>query len=854
VELYQLKYFVEVAREQSFTRAARRLNLAIPALSLQIQGLEKELGTGLLIRGRRQTVLTPAGEILFEKAQMLLGIAESVRQSVAEVSELRAGKLTIAFITALGTHWLGDVFRNFRREYPCVNLVLQEETSLGVAALLEDSSVELGFLELPCNDQQFEAKEIWNESFLAVLPGEHSLVGKKSIELRQLQQDPFVVNRGAQKERTIDFCRAAGFEPQIACECSEQETAISLVQAGLGVMLLPQLAASVLRENVVAMTVREPKLIRQLGLVSRRGKELSAAARAFVDLIKKAPFPPASTVRAGTARPDANPQVPELTLAQANGNHSTPQGLLTPLRFLERSAVIYRDQIAVKFEGHSWTYGEFQGRVNRLASALRKSGLEPGDRVSFISANSPPMLEAHFGVPLAGGVLVPINVRLAAGEIAYILNHSGSKFLFVDSEFANTVRPILGNLEKFRQVIDISETRSAKPLGEMQYEDFLQLGSPKSMPWPLKEEEELISLNYTSGTTGKPKGVMVVHRGAYLNAMGEIIETNLTPESKYLWTLPMFHCNGWCFTWAVTGIGGTHICLRKFDAGKAWHLIVTEGVTHLCGSPNIMASLLAHGDRPKTLSHPLTVLVGGAQPSPNLIRHLQEMGIHVLHGYGLTETYGAYTICGPRPHWKLQPSAQQAALLSRQGAPFIVGDPVRVVDENLRDVRPDGKTIGEVVMRGAAVMKGYYKEPEATAKDFRGGWFHSGDLAVVHPDGYIELHDRLRDVIIVGGEHISSNEIEQILHTHPAVAEAAVVGVPHQKLGETPKAFVVLKEGAKIGVRELIRFCRDKLASFKIPTAIEFKSSLPRTSSGKIQKFLLREKEWAGHQKRIQGV
>jgi fatty-acyl-CoA synthase len=627
-----------------------------------------------------------------------------------------------------------------------------------------------------------------------------------------------------------------------------------MVQAGLGVMLLPQLAASILRENVVAMPVREPKLIRQLGLVARRRKELSAAARAFVDLIKKASFPPASKVRTGTTQSNVLSHVAEFTLPGTNGNHVTAQGLLTPLRFLERSALMYGEQCAVKFEGQSWTYSEFDDRVRRLASALRKAGLESGDRVAFISANNPPLLEAHFGVPLAGGVLVPINVRLAAGEIAYILNHSGSKFLFVDAEFANIVRPIPNNLEKLRQVIDIGESRGAKPLGETQYEDFLRTGNSKPVPWPLKEEEELISLNYTSGTTGKPKGVMVVHRGAYLNAMGEIIETNLTPESKYLWSLPMFHCNGWCFTWAVTGIGATHICLRKFEAGKAWHLIQTEGVTHLCGSPNIMAGLLAHPDRPKKLNRPLTVLVGGAQPSPNLILHLQETGIHVLHGYGLTETYGAYTLCGPRPHWKNQSSAQQAALLSRQGAPFIVGDPVRVVDENLRDVRPDGKTIGEVIMRGAGVMKGYYKEPEATAKDFRGGWFHSGDLAVVHPDGYIELHDRLRDVIIVGGEHISSNEIEQVLYTHPAVAEVAVVAVPHQKLGETPKAFIVLKEGVKVGVRELSKFCRNKLASFKIPTAIEFKPSLPRTSSGKIQKFLLREKEWAGRQKRIQGV
>ncbi|MBI3850366.1 MAG: long-chain-fatty-acid--CoA ligase [Verrucomicrobia bacterium] len=856
MELYQLRYFVEVAREQSFTRAARRLNLATPALSLQIQNLEKEFGTNLLIRGQRQTVLTPAGEILFEKAQALLGMAESMKQSVVEVSELRAGKLTIAFIPALGTYWLADIFRSFRREYPCVNLVLQEETSLGVAALVEDSSTELGFLQLPCNNQLFEAREIWNEPFFAVLPGEHSLADKKSLELRQLQRDQFVVIRGVHQERTNAFCRVAGFEPQIVCECSEQETAISLVQAGLGVMLLPQLVACVLRDNVVAVPVREPKLFREIGLISRRGKELSAAARAFVDLVKKAPFPASASQRAPSERARNNvvTHSAETSLAHPNNDHSAPQGLLTPLKFLERSALVYRDKMAVKYNAQSWTYGDLQQRVNRLASALRNADLEPGDRVAFICSNVPAMLEAHFGVPLAGGVLVPINFRLGSGEIAYILGHSGSKFLFVDSEFSNTVRPILSNLEKFKQVVDIIDTRGAKPLGEIEYEEFLRRGNPKPLAWLLKDEDELISLNYTSGTTGKPKGVMVVHRGAYLHALGEIIEDGLTPQTKYLWTLPMFHCNGWCFTWAVSAIGGTHICQRRFDAGRAWQLILNEGVTHLSGAPNVMAALINHADRPKTLRQPLTVVIGGAQPSPSLIQHLQELGARVIHGYGLTETYGAYTVCEAQAHWKEHSVSQQANLLSRQGVPRVIGDPVRVVDENLRDVRSDGQTIGEVIMRGATVMKGYYKEPEATAKDFRGGWFHSGDLAVVHPDGYIELHDRLRDIIITGGENVSSNEIEQTLYTHPAVAEVAVVGVPHQKLGETAKAFVVIKDGVKASERELIKFCRGKLASFKIPTAIEFRPSLPRTSSGKIQKFLLREKEWAGHEKRIQGV
>jgi fatty-acyl-CoA synthase len=368
------------------------------------------------------------------------------------------------------------------------------------------------------------------------------------------------------------------------------------------------------------------------------------------------------------------------------------------------------------------------------------------------------------------------------------------------------------------------------------------------------DEEDLICLNYTSGTTGKPKGVMIVHRGAYLNALGQVIGNNLTPDSKYLWTLPMFHCNGWGFSWAITAVGGLHVLLRKFDPGKVWHLIETEGITHLSASPNLAAALLNHPERSKTLKHPLAIGIGGAQPSPNLIVALQEMGIRFIHGYGLTETYGAYTICEPQPDWKKLPAREQAKLLSRQGVPSVMGDGVRVVDADLRDVRRDGKTVGEVVMRGAGVMKGYYKEPEATAKDFRGGWFHSGDLAVVHPDGYMELRDRLRDIIIVGGDNVSSTEVEQKLLEHPDAVEVAVVGVPHERLGETPKAFVVLKSGAKWKARELIAFCRERLAAFKCPTAIEFVPSLPKTSTGKIQKFLLREREWIGQEKRIHGV
>jgi fatty-acyl-CoA synthase len=535
-------------------------------------------------------------------------------------------------------------------------------------------------------------------------------------------------------------------------------------------------------------------------------------------------------------------------------DHAAPQGLLTPQKFLDRSAVVFPDKVAIQSEGQNYTYAELSRRVNRLASGLRKAGLQKGDRVAFICANISPLLEAHYAVPLAGGVLVPINSRLTAGELAYILNHSGAKFLFAEAEFSSAVRPILGKLDGLKKVVDLLTARGAKPLGELPYEEFLASGSPKALPSTLMDEEDLISVNYTSGTTGKPKGVMTVHRGAYLNALGQVIGVGLTSASKYLWTLPMFHCNGWCFVWAVTAVGGTHILLRKFDPAKAWHLIQTEGVTHLSGSPNLFATLLNDPARPKSLPQPLTFSMGGAQPSPGLIAQMQELGIQVMHGYGLTETYGGYTVCEPQPEWQKLPPRERAKLMARQGVPGVLGDPMRVVDENMRDIRHDGQTLGEVVMRGSTVMKGYYREPEATAKEFRGGWFHSGDLAVVHPDGYVELRARMRDVIIVGGENVSANQVEQTLAQHPDVAEVAVVGVPHEKLGETPKAFVVLADKAKVTARELIAFCRGHLARYKCPTSVEFLAALPKTSTGKVQKFVLREQEWAGEEKRIRGA
>ena len=363
----------------------------------------------------------------------------------------------------------------------------------------------------------------------------------------------------------------------------------------------------------------------------------------------------------------------------------------------------------------------------------------------------------------------------------------------------------------------------------------------------------MISINYTSGTTGKPKGVMYSHRGAYINALGEVVETTLTSEAVYLWTLPMFHCNGWCFPWGVTAAGGTHVCLRQVEPELVWSLVAEHGVTHFNGAPVILIALLNHPSRPEKLDRPLTVTTAGAPPSPTLIDQMETLGAKIIHVYGLTETYGPHTVCAAQPAWKNLSIGEQARLKARQGVAYTIADDVRVVDENMIDVAADGETMGEVLMRGNNVMIGYYQDLQATSDAFRGGWFHSGDLAVMHPDGYIELRDRNKDIIISGGENISSIEIEQTLYRHPAVLEVAVIAIPHNKWGETPKAFVTLKEGMEADAQELIAFCRDQTAHFKCPTAIEF-TALPKTSTGKIQKFVLREKEWKGSEHRIKGA
>jgi fatty-acyl-CoA synthase len=515
---------------------------------------------------------------------------------------------------------------------------------------------------------------------------------------------------------------------------------------------------------------------------------------------------------------------------------------LTPVSFLRRSASVYPDKIAIIHQERRYTYREFEERVNRFASQLRKLGLKKHDRIALLCPNIPATLEAHFAVPAAGGILVPLNTRLNSEEIGYILQHSGSRILFVDTEFKPAIESL--DLSGLR-IIEVNDSG----LPEDPYEIFLSEGSPDPVESLPENEEDPISLNYTSGTTGRPKGVIFTHRGAYLNSLGEAIEIRLCPESVYLWTLPMFHCNGWCFTWAVTAVAGTHVCLRKTDPGLIWELIKKENVTHFNGAPTLQINLLNHPSAEPVVQS-VTVTIAGAPPSPTLLEMIKSYNFKPVHVYGLTETYGPITICEWHPEWDEIPREEQSMYRARQGQSYLTADLVRVVDENMEDVPKDASTIGEVIMRGNNVMKEYFLQPEATARAFLGGWFHSGDLAVWHPDGYIELRDRLKDIIISGGENISTIEIEQLVVRHPAVLECAVVAIPDEKWGERPKAFVTLKRGASASEEDIISFCREHAAHFKCPAAVEF-GELPKTSTGKIQKYILREKEWAGKKKRI---
>jgi acyl-CoA synthetase (AMP-forming)/AMP-acid ligase II len=508
---------------------------------------------------------------------------------------------------------------------------------------------------------------------------------------------------------------------------------------------------------------------------------------------------------------------------------------LNPVDFLYRAAYMYPDKTAVASGKRRYSYSELAERSWRLANALRSAGLVKGDRVATLLFNSPAMLEAHFGVPAAGGILVTVNHRLSSAEVGYILAHSGARYLLLDTELEGlALEPDLAGVT----VIRCADTGVP---GDP-YEEFLAGASPERPASWLEDEEETISINYTSGTTGRPKGVQYTYRGAYLNALNEVIVAGLGNDSAYLWTLPMFHCNGWCFPWAVTAVAARHVTMRAVDPELIWELIDGEGVTHYNGAPTVQLMVINH-PRAHRLEHPVTAMVAAAPPSPTLLGRMSELNFRIVHVYGLTETYGPITMNPEQEETRKLPPEQRARFLARQGQAYISSDLVRVVDGEMNDVPQDAATMGEVIMRGNNVMSGYFDDDAATAEAFAGGWFHSGDLAVWHPDGNIELRDRGKDIIISGGENISSIEVEQAITAHPAVLECAVIGVPHSHWGERPKAYVTLNEGAAATAEELIAFCRERLAHYKCPDAIEF-GPLPKTSTGKVQKFVLRSREW----------
>ena len=538
-------------------------------------------------------------------------------------------------------------------------------------------------------------------------------------------------------------------------------------------------------------------------------------------------------------RPARNPY--EEGLERNPANHVA----LTPLGFLSRAAHVYPGRTAWRHGARSATYRDFYARSCRLASALVARGTGPGDTVSIMAPNIPAMLEAHYGVPMTGAVLNALNVRLDAPAIAFILDHAEAKILFTDRAFSPVISEALKLAECDPLVIDIDDApeEGGEFLGQIEYEAFLNAGDPDhDWRWPA-DEWEAISLCYTSGTTGNPKGVVLHHRGAYLNAIGNSLTWSLGDAPVYLWTLPMFHCNGWCFTWTITAQGGTHVCLRRVEAAAIFEAIARDGVNRFCGAPIILNMIVnAPQEARAAFDHRVDVMTAAAPPPAAVIAAMERDGFHVTHVYGLTEVYGPVTVCAWHGEWDSLDIEAQATLKARQGVAYVTLDGLDILAPGSADPVPaDGETMGEVVMRGNTVMKGYFKNGPATEEAFAGGWFHTGDLGVMHPDGYIELKDRAKDIIISGGENISTIEVEEVLYKHAAVLEAAVVGRPDDTWGETPCAFVTLKDGAEASAEELIAHCRANMAHFKAPKTVVF-GTLPKTSTGKVQKFTLRER------------
>jgi len=530
-------------------------------------------------------------------------------------------------------------------------------------------------------------------------------------------------------------------------------------------------------------------------------------------------------------------------LAKNRANHVP----LSPVSFLKRAATFLGERTAVVHGRRRLTYRDLYARSRRLAHALAKTGIRRGDTVAIVAPNVPAMLEAHYGVPMLGAVLNPINTRLDAATIAFCLEHGEAKLLLADREFHATVAPALEKLGARRPiVVDIAddETAGAPAFGSVEYEDFIRSGDP-DFAYPGAEDEwESICLLYTSGTTGNPKGAVYSHRGAHLGAIANALTFKLDHDSRYLWTLPMFHCSGWTYTWAVTAAGGMHVCLRRVEPKRIFDLCAEERVTHMCGAP-IVLNMLVHApaaDKRALTTRP-KVATGGAAPPAIVIQRMEELGFEVLHLYGTTESYGPSTYCAHKSEWDLGDVAARYAHMARQGIPLALVEDMMVADpETLAACPRDGATLGEIMLRGNTLMKGYLKNETATAEAFGGGFYHSGDLAVWHEDGYIEVKDRSKDIIISGGENISSLEVEEALYRHPEIMEAAVVARPDEKWGETPCAFVTLKPGAKpVTAEDIIAYCREHMARYKVPRTVVF-GPLPKTSTGKIQKFLLREK------------